>query len=198
MTAIVSHTEMGMVEGSPAEIGRDPRDMTVEEFQALGHEARPLLKAIRANCIGCCGGAEGEVRRCRIVDCDLWPFRMGSNPFRTREMTEEQRAATAERFAKARAEGKVGRQKNPDTVQTVFPVEIDGKTIPVTIKQKEAFGYVKARQLMNWSELHGKTRNYMTSAGWISLDVEDQTPSLTDLGRRIVTALEATTQKAAA
>ena len=37
--------------------------------------------------------------------CPVCPFRMGTNPYRTkREMTEEQRIAAAKRLAAARAE----------------------------------------------------------------------------------------------
>ena len=37
------------------------------------------------------------------TDCELYPFRLGHNPFRTkRELTEEQRKAAAERLAKYR------------------------------------------------------------------------------------------------
>jgi hypothetical protein len=39
------------------------------------------LKAIRANCIDCCGGHPGLVRECQLVGCPLWPFRMGRSPF---------------------------------------------------------------------------------------------------------------------
>lgn len=38
------------------------------------------VKAIRANCIDCSGGNRAEVRRCNIVTCPLWPYRMGMRP----------------------------------------------------------------------------------------------------------------------
>lgn len=61
------------------------------------------LKAIRANCLDCVGTAH-EVKICVCTSCPLYPFRFGKNPFRKkREMTDEQRAAAAERLAKARA-----------------------------------------------------------------------------------------------
>ncbi|WP_159728336.1 hypothetical protein [Methylosinus sp. Ce-a6] len=85
-------------------VGRDPRDMTREELASCGHEVTPVLSAIRAKCLDCSGGAPSETRRCLVVQCALWPFRMGANPFRAeREMSDEQRAAAAERLAKARA-----------------------------------------------------------------------------------------------
>jgi hypothetical protein len=76
--------------------------LTEAELNALGHQARPLLEAIRENCIDCCGGSQAEVRRCRLVTCPFWPYRMSSNPFRRREMTDAQRAEVAARFAAAR------------------------------------------------------------------------------------------------
>lgn len=85
--------------------GRDPRDMSPADLNALGHEAMPVLKAIRAKCMDCCGQQPSEVRRCTASACPLWPFRMGSNPWRTaREMSDEERAAAVERLSRARAE----------------------------------------------------------------------------------------------
>jgi hypothetical protein len=60
-------------------------------------------KAIRAKCLDCCCYQPGEVKACPAETCPLWPFRMGHNPFRkAREMTDDQRAAAADRLAKAR------------------------------------------------------------------------------------------------
>lgn len=60
------------------------------------------LKAIRAKCLDCSCGSAYEVKNCTIHDCELYPFRMGSNPFRKREMTDEQKQAAAERLKSAR------------------------------------------------------------------------------------------------
>lgn len=60
------------------------------------------LKAIRAHCIECSCGSTSEVKNCVIRDCELWTFRMGNNPFRTRSMTDEQKQAAAERLKSAR------------------------------------------------------------------------------------------------
>lgn len=68
-------------------------------------EKKPItnpVKAIRKYCVGCAGNAY-EVEKCPIEECSLFPFRFGMNPFRTkRELTDEQRAALAERLKKAR------------------------------------------------------------------------------------------------
>ena len=63
------------------------------------------VKAIRAFCMECVGGSANEVKLCPSMRCPLHPFRFGRNPYRSkREMTEEQRAAAAERLRKAREE----------------------------------------------------------------------------------------------
>jgi hypothetical protein len=102
-TLPVGYTEAVEVEGEAIEVGRDPRRMTVEQLGAAGHHKRPLLAAIRANCLACCSDSPSEVRRCRMVQCDMWPYRMGSNPFVSRDYTDEQREAAAARLAAARA-----------------------------------------------------------------------------------------------
>jgi hypothetical protein len=66
---LMRHTEAAIVEGRETLIGRDPRTMTERELNQLGHTKRPLLKAIRENCVDCVGGSEAEVRRCRMSQC---------------------------------------------------------------------------------------------------------------------------------
>lgn len=60
------------------------------------------IKAIKAKCLDCCCGQREEVRECPAKTCPLWQFRLGKNPNRARNMTDEQRKAAAERLAKAR------------------------------------------------------------------------------------------------
>lgn len=59
-------------------IGRDPRTLSAEELEPF--EYKTPLKAIRAWCL-CCSSGTSEVRKCTAIDCQLWPFRMGTNPF---------------------------------------------------------------------------------------------------------------------
>lgn len=40
-----------------------------------------LRRAIREKCLDCCCGQEGEVRRCNIKKCSLWPYRIMSKKF---------------------------------------------------------------------------------------------------------------------
>jgi hypothetical protein len=74
-------------------------------LRALGHLPMPVLKAIRAKCLDCSGGMQSEVRECVVRDCALYPFRMGSNPWRAAP-TEAQRQSGA-RIAIA-----VGKRRN--------------------------------------------------------------------------------------
>jgi hypothetical protein len=60
-------------------IGRDPRDITREEWAELRPERQVGNKAIRAKCLDC-AHTPGEVRRCVVVRCPLWPLRMGTVP----------------------------------------------------------------------------------------------------------------------
>ena len=82
--------------------GRDPRKMSADDLIALGLERTPRGDAIRAKCLDCCNGAPSEVRRCGAIDCALWPFRMGSDPWRA-PMSDERREAAAERLGRTRA-----------------------------------------------------------------------------------------------
>ena len=56
------------------------------------------LKAIRQNCIECCGGSKHEVKLCTIITCPLYDFRFGKNPYNKRTLSEEQREAARVRL----------------------------------------------------------------------------------------------------
>lgn len=56
------------------------------------------LKAIRSKCIDCCCNQISEVKLCPASDCPLHPFRFGKNPYRKRELTDEQREAFRQRL----------------------------------------------------------------------------------------------------
>ena len=38
------------------------------------------IQSIRKHCLECSGNAYKEVKECPIVDCLLYPFRLGKNP----------------------------------------------------------------------------------------------------------------------
>ena len=88
------------------EIGRDPREMTPEDLSALGHVRKPVLQALRERCLDCCLGSPQEVRLCVSVACASWPFRMGTDPWRTRRvLSEAEKKLLRDRLAK----GKLGK-----------------------------------------------------------------------------------------
>jgi hypothetical protein len=103
-TQMVFDRKRGLEKSSELQgVGRDPRDMSPDDLRALGHNPVPLLKAIRARCVDCCGDVIQEVRLCPAVACPSWPFRMGTNPWRKpRTLTDEARAAFAERMKSTR------------------------------------------------------------------------------------------------
>jgi len=60
-------------------------------------KATSPLRAIRLFCLWCCKESQQEVRLCPAVECVLWPFRMGRNPYRKQKtLSEEQKQALAD------------------------------------------------------------------------------------------------------
>jgi hypothetical protein len=64
-------------------IGLDPGKLSKSDLNVLEVPKSPI-KAIRAKCLDCTGEQPAEVRKCVAVDCSLWPYRMGRNPFHAR------------------------------------------------------------------------------------------------------------------
>ena len=61
------------------------------------------LRAIRAKCIDCSAGSIKEVRECVMLDCPLYPYRLGKSPNRKpRILTDEEREALRQRMARMR------------------------------------------------------------------------------------------------
>src|SRR5262245_45321354 len=84
-------------------IGRHPSDVPSQTLSLKFRTQNPL-KALREKCLDCCCGNAAEVRKCVAVDCPLWPFRMGANPFRKkRVLSAEERSRIAARLAQARS-----------------------------------------------------------------------------------------------
>jgi len=86
-------------------VGRDPRTLSVEELQQLGHARMSPLKALRLRCVDCCAASAHELRLCVSVTCPSWPFRMSSNPWRPpiSPAARERLATNAVRIAAARS-----------------------------------------------------------------------------------------------
>lgn len=52
------------------------------------------VKAIKAYCLNCVGGQRAEVDLCPCVNCELYAFRTGVNPYRKkREINEDTKVA---------------------------------------------------------------------------------------------------------
>jgi hypothetical protein len=69
------------------------------KLKAMGFEPVPVLKAIRTKCLDCSGGMASEVRDCLVRNCALYPFRMGTNPWRAPVSDEHRQRAARIRFA---------------------------------------------------------------------------------------------------
>ena len=165
----------------PGEEGLDPRKMTPKQIKALGFVAKPLLAIIRDKCMDC-AGSRTEIRLWSSGNCPLWPFRMGTNPFRQREMTEEQRTELVERGRRLSASRKASAPEKSDVAPTAFTVKVDGGSAIVTVKQREAFD-ILANYPSRIGEIHGKTLGVLTKAGWLA----DKT--LTETGVKVFQAL---------
>ena len=76
-------------------VGRDPMTIPVEVLTASGHGPRterrvlgalgdepidPSIRRLTELRRQSCAENAAEVRRCAIIDCPLWPYRMGHNP----------------------------------------------------------------------------------------------------------------------
>lgn len=96
-------------------VGRDPRDMSHAELQAIGYEPMSPGRAIRLRCLDCCGEQPAEVRFCTATRCALWVFRMGANPWRSeRQLSDEQRERATATLNRAREARRSGSQPGPD------------------------------------------------------------------------------------
>ncbi len=60
------------------------------------------MNAIKAKCLDCSADDRNEVKLCNVDNCPLWPYRLGKDPESGRKMTDEQKAAAAERLKNAR------------------------------------------------------------------------------------------------
>lgn len=78
-------------------VGRDPRKIDPSQFVEAGIAGAPILDVIRAKCLDCCGEQSDEVRKCTVITCANWPYRMGFNPFRRIEVTEIEREKRRQR-----------------------------------------------------------------------------------------------------
>lgn len=99
----LSRAERAELLTGPDGAGLRPADVAADVLIRCGHEPIPVLSVIRRKCLDCSGDSASEVARCSSIDCALWPFRMGSNPFRAaRQLSPERLAALLEGARAAR------------------------------------------------------------------------------------------------
>jgi hypothetical protein len=85
------------IDDKRSRVGRDPMSIPPQVLTAAGHGPRRTKSIIRAlgdepvdpsiirhkhlrqHCLSC-SETPSQVRRCAIIDCPLWPYRMGRNP----------------------------------------------------------------------------------------------------------------------
>lgn len=77
---------------------------TIDVRDELPKTTSPI-RAVRLKCLDCTCNSPKEVEACPIKACPLWAFRFGRNPYR-KPVSEERRAAAAERMRKLQAQKK--------------------------------------------------------------------------------------------
>lgn len=71
---------------------------TEEEFNREVSDNTNVLRAIKLKCLDCSTYNILEIKECPVKNCPLYPFRLGKNPFRKKELTDEKRNELRERF----------------------------------------------------------------------------------------------------
>ena len=71
---------------------------TEEDFNKEVSENTNILRAIKLKCLDCSTYNINEIKECPVKNCPLYPFRLGKNPFRKRELSEEERNKLSERM----------------------------------------------------------------------------------------------------
>lgn len=79
---------------------------------ALGFSPMPVLRAVRGKCLDCSGGSHAEVAACLVTTCQLYPFRLGANPWRP-ERSDAQQEASRRALAKAKCSPSLGASNDP-------------------------------------------------------------------------------------
>jgi len=117
------HRDIGLDRLDGFDAGRDPRSMSSNELEQLGHARMSPLRALRLKCLDCCNGPAQEVRLWTALDCTSWPFRMGKNPWASEARREIGRSA-ARRLNAERATAGL------DRLQTSSSLSAGGRVPP--------------------------------------------------------------------
>ena len=95
-------------------------------------------KAIRKHCLGCCSGSQGEVAKCAIIHCPLFPFRFGNEKGlqRMEHLEEGYIDPDAEKYTENPEEvSEETKTEDPEEVSEETKTE-DPEEIPVKKKRK--------------------------------------------------------------
>lgn len=99
-------------------VGRDPRQVSREEFIAAGHGLLSPLDALRSRCLDCTADSVDEVRTCTTVLCFSWPFRMGTIPL-------DEPAADAQREAQRQSGARLAMRQSASSLRLGETRELD-------------------------------------------------------------------------
>lgn len=70
----------------------------------MGQKITPL-QAIKKHCLDCSFGSRKEVVACEDEDCNLYPFRLGKNPFHPNcALSDEEKRKMAEHLRREKDE----------------------------------------------------------------------------------------------
>lgn len=80
---MLKHSEDGVNKERRSE-GFSPRKYSSELLNEAGYSKTTPLDAIKAHCLECCGYSKSEVLKCVSLECPLYLYRKGTNPWDSR------------------------------------------------------------------------------------------------------------------
>ena len=80
---MLKHLEDG-VSRAPRQEGFNPRKYSSELLNEAGYSQTTPLDAIKAHCLECCGYSKSEALKCVSLECPLYLYRKGTNPWDSR------------------------------------------------------------------------------------------------------------------
>ena len=80
---MLKHSEDG-ANKEPHSEGFSPRKYSSELLNEAGYSKTTPLDAIKAHCLECCGYSKSEVLKCVSLECPLYLYRKGTNPWDSR------------------------------------------------------------------------------------------------------------------
>ena len=77
---MLEHLDDG-VSKAPRSEGFSPRKYSSELLTKAGYSKTSPLEAIKAHCLECSGYSKSEASKCVSVECPLYLYRLGTNPW---------------------------------------------------------------------------------------------------------------------